>query len=88
MPKGKAVEVNGITKRYGQVAAVDNVSFDVAEGEIFGFLGPNGAGKTTLIRMLTTLIKPTEGSAKVACCDVAQKSLGMSGVRSGLFPRP
>ena len=55
------------------ITAVDNVSFDVMEGEFFGFLGPNGAGKTTLIRMLTTLLKPTDGSAVVACCDVAKE---------------
>jgi len=73
MQQNKAIEVSGITKRYGPITAVDNVSFDVMEGEIFGFLGPNGAGKTTLIRMLTTLLKPTEGSAKVACCDVAKE---------------
>ena len=73
MQKDKAVEVSGITKRYGSLTAVDNVSFDVMEGEIFGFLGPNGAGKTTLIRMLTTLLKPTEGNAMVACCDVVKE---------------
>ncbi len=73
MQKDKAIEVFGITKRYGPITAVDNVSFDVVEGEIFGFLGPNGAGKTTIIRILTTLLKPSEGSAKVACCDVAKE---------------
>jgi len=66
----KAIEVAGITKRYGETAVVDDVSFDVFEGEIFGFLGPNGAGKTTLVRMLTTLIPPTGGRAAVAGCDV------------------
>lgn len=65
-----AVEVQNITKKFGELTAVDDVSFSVAEGEFFGFLGPNGAGKTTLIRILTTLIKPTSGTAKVACCDV------------------
>jgi ABC-2 type transport system ATP-binding protein len=73
MQKDKAVEVSGITKRYGSLTAVDNVSFYVLEGEIFGFLGPNGAGKTTLIRMLTTLLKPTEGNAMVGCCDVIKE---------------
>jgi ABC-2 type transport system ATP-binding protein len=73
MQKEKAVEVSGITKKYGSMKAVDNVSFDVMEGEIFGFLGPNGAGKTTLIRMLTTLLKPTEGNARVGCCDVIKE---------------
>jgi ABC-2 type transport system ATP-binding protein len=73
MQENKAVEVSGITKRYGSMTAVDQVSFDVMEGEFFGFLGPNGAGKTTLIRMLTTLLKPTEGHAKVGCCDVVRE---------------
>lgn len=65
-----AVEVQNITKKFGELTAVDDVSFSVAEGEFFGFLGPNGAGKTTLIRILTTLIRPTSGRARVACCDV------------------
>ncbi len=73
MQKAKAIEVSGITKKYGPITAVDNVSFDVFDGEIFGFLGPNGAGKTTLIRMLTTLLRPTSGEARVACCDVAKQ---------------
>ncbi len=68
----KSIEVLGMTKKFGQITAVDNVSFDVMDGEFFGFLGPNGAGKTTLIRMLTTLLKPTSGRAVVACCDVAK----------------
>lgn len=71
--RDKAVEVYKLTKEFGSIIAVDAVSFEVMEGEIFGFLGPNGAGKTTLIRMLTTLIKPTSGEARVACCDVAKK---------------
>jgi ABC-2 type transport system ATP-binding protein len=72
MQNNKAIEVSGITKKFGPVTAVDNVSFDVLEGEFFGFLGPNGAGKTTLIRVLTTLLKPTGGEAIVACCNVAK----------------
>lgn len=64
--ESKAVEVTGLTKKFGSFTAVDNVSFDVPDGEIFGYLGPNGAGKTTLMRMLTTLIIPTSGSAKIA----------------------
>jgi ABC-2 type transport system ATP-binding protein len=71
--RDKAVEVYNLTKEFGSIVAVDKVSFEVMEGEIFGFLGPNGAGKTTLIRMLTTLIKPSSGEARVACCDVAKK---------------
>ena len=72
MQENKAIEVSELTKKFGALTAVDNVSFDVAEGEFFGFLGPNGAGKTTLIRILTTLLKPTSGGAVVACCDVAK----------------
>jgi ABC-2 type transport system ATP-binding protein len=72
MQDKKAITVSGITKKFGTLTAVDEVSFEVAEGEFFGFLGPNGAGKTTLIRMLTTLLKPTNGKAVVACCDVAK----------------
>jgi ABC-2 type transport system ATP-binding protein len=69
----KAVEVFELTKKFGSITAVDEVSFEVMEGEIFGFLGPNGAGKTTLVRMLSTLVKPTSGGAMVACCDVAKR---------------
>jgi ABC-2 type transport system ATP-binding protein len=68
--KNIAVEVAGITKKFGDFTAVDNISFQVSEGEIFGFLGTNGAGKTTLIRMLTTLLRPTSGDARVAGFDV------------------
>ena len=73
-PTQKAVEVIQITKKYGAFAAVDAISFEVMEGEIFGFLGPNGAGKTTLIRMLTTLLKPTSGRAQVGCCDIVTQA--------------
>jgi ABC-2 type transport system ATP-binding protein len=58
--------VEHLTKRFGERVAVDDVSFDVAVGEVFGFLGPNGAGKTTTVRILATLIAPTSGSAVVA----------------------
>jgi ABC-2 type transport system ATP-binding protein len=71
--RNKAVEVSKITKKYGSITAVNEVSFDVSSGEIFGFLGPNGAGKTTLIRILTTLVKPTGGSARVAGRDVVKE---------------
>ncbi len=68
------VAVSGLTKRYGDFTAVDDVSFTVARGEIFGFLGPNGAGKTTTIKMLTGLQQPTSGSARVAGLDVATEA--------------
>ena len=65
------IHVERLTKVYnGRVKAVDAISFDVAEGEIFGFLGPNGAGKTTTIKMLTTLLKPTSGRATVCGYDI------------------
>jgi ABC-2 type transport system ATP-binding protein len=61
-----AIEVNHIVKKYGDFTAVDDISFSVADGEIFGLLGPNGAGKSTLIRMMTTLIPITSGTALIA----------------------
>jgi len=72
-PASPAVDVRGLTKRYGDFTAVNDISFSVAEGEIFGSLGPNGAGKTTLIRMLTTLLPPSRGTARVACCEVVKE---------------
>jgi len=57
--------IRDLVKTFGEVHAVDNISFDVKEGEIFAFLGPNGAGKTTTIQMLTTLLRPTSGSIRV-----------------------
>ena len=68
-----AIEVSHIVKRYGDFEAVKDVSFSVADGEIFGLLGPNGAGKSTLIRMMTTLIPLTAGRAIIAGHDVAKE---------------
>ncbi len=65
-PAGPALEVEHLTKRFGARLAVDDVSFSVAAGEVFGFLGPNGAGKTTTVRMLATVVSPTSGSAVIA----------------------
>ena len=65
-----AIVVEGLTKRFGSFTAVDNISFDVAAGEVFGFLGANGAGKTTAMRILVGLLAPTEGRAQVAGFDV------------------
>ncbi|MFC2019255.1 ATP-binding cassette domain-containing protein [Chloroflexota bacterium] len=62
---GAAIEVAGLAKYYDKLLAVDHISFEVRQGEIFGFLGPNGAGKTTMVRMLTGIIRPDEGSARV-----------------------
>jgi len=65
-----AVEVEGVTKRFGSTLALDDVSFSVQSGEVLALLGPNGAGKTTVIRVLTTLLKPDSGHARVAGLDV------------------
>ncbi len=65
------IRVQDLVKKFGDVAAVDHVSFDVAAGEIFAFLGPNGAGKTTTIKMLTTLLKPTSGAVEIDGLDPA-----------------
>lgn len=69
-----AIEIDGLTKKFGEVTAVDRVSFSVESGEIFGFLGPNGSGKSTLIRMLCGLIAPTSGNARVAGFDVHEET--------------
>ena len=72
-----AVEVENLTKRFGDFCAVDSLNFNVANGEIFGLLGPNGAGKSTLIRMLTTLVPPTSGTARVNGFDVVRNPTGV-----------
>ncbi len=66
------VEVQGLTKKFGDFTAVDHVSFTVKPGEVLGYLGPNGSGKTTTIRMLCGLLTPTEGTAKIMGIDVVQ----------------
>ena len=68
-----AIEVKGITKRYGGLTAVNQVSFAIEEGEIFGLLGPNGAGKTTTLEMIEGLRKPDSGSIQICNLDVALK---------------
>ena len=67
-----AIEVENLTKRFGDFCAVDSLNFAVERGEVFGLLGPNGAGKSTLIRMMTTLVPPTSGTARVNGFDVAR----------------
>jgi len=66
------ISVKNLTKKYNGFTAVDDVSFEVAEGEIFAFLGPNGAGKTTTIKMLTTLLKPTSGEMRLNGADPSE----------------
>ena len=72
-----AIDVNGIVKKFGTFTAVNGVSFAVEQGEIFGLLGPNGAGKSTLIRMLTTLLPPTAGSATVGGFNIVTQADGV-----------
>lgn len=86
------IEAKGLSKRYGDVVAVDSVSFEIEKGEIVGFLGPNGAGKTTSMRMLTGFLPPTEGSAVIAGHDifsdpiVARRSVGYLPETPPLYP--
>ncbi|PIU69312.1 daunorubicin ABC transporter ATP-binding protein [candidate division WWE3 bacterium CG06_land_8_20_14_3_00_42_16] len=71
---GNILEVRNLTKKFGNFVAVDQVTFDIQKGEIFGFLGPNGAGKSTTIRMLTTLLRPTSGKATLLNYDIVNQS--------------
>jgi ABC-2 type transport system ATP-binding protein len=83
-----AIEVQGLTKRFGSFVAVDGVSFAVRPGEVYGWLGPNGAGKTTTIRMLLGLLKPSGGQARVLGYDPARQTKAMQarvGYMSQLF---
>ncbi len=79
------IETRNLVKRYGDKVAVNNVSFDVRAGEIFGFLGPNGAGKTTTIKIIVGLLQPTSGSASVAGYDIQQQPL-LAKAASGYVP--
>jgi ABC-2 type transport system ATP-binding protein len=87
-----AIRVRDLSRRFGDFTAVDGITFDVHEGEIFGFLGPNGAGKTTTIKMLTGLLAPSAGSAEVAGLDVATRAravrsvIGYMSQRFSLYP--
>ena len=73
MSEEYAVEIEGLTKTFGTQTAVDNVSFNIKRGEVFGLLGPNGAGKTTTLRMMTTLLKPTSGTIQIFGHDVKKE---------------
>lgn len=68
------IDATNLTKKFGDVTAVDGLTFHVAEGEVFGFLGPNGAGKTTTVRMLCCLIAKTSGEARIAGYDIGNAS--------------
>jgi ABC-2 type transport system ATP-binding protein len=74
MPHNLVIETKKLTKRFGNFVAVDNISFEVSQGEIFGFLGANGAGKTTAMRMLCGLLSPTSGEGKVAGFDIYKET--------------
>jgi ABC-2 type transport system ATP-binding protein len=85
------IEIRGLTKRFGELTAVDHLDLTVGKGEIFGLVGPDGAGKTTTLRMLCGLMDPSEGSARVAGHDVARESravkdqIGYMAQRFGLY---
>ncbi len=90
--KRAIIEVAGLTKRYGEVLAVEDISFDVSEGELFGFLGPNGAGKTTTINLLTGLARPDCGTIRIGGIDctrnpkAGQHLVGTVPDESNLYP--
>ena len=87
-----AIDIQGLTKRYGKLTALDHVSLSVSEGSLFGLIGPDGAGKTTLYQILTTLLSPDEGSATVAGLDVVKDyrqlrtKIGYMPERFSLYP--
>lgn len=92
MSEEQVIQVAGLTKRFGEVTAVDSAVFDVYRGELFGFLGPNGAGKTTTINMLTGLARPDSGTIRIGgidCTDrprAAQHLVGVVPDESNLYP--
>jgi ABC-2 type transport system ATP-binding protein len=87
-----AIRTDHLTKRFGTLTAVDGLNLEVAEGEIFGLVGPDGAGKTTTMRLLTSILDPTDGEAWVAGCHVVREaerlkeSIGYMSQRFGLYP--
>jgi ABC-2 type transport system ATP-binding protein len=91
-PTKNIIEIKNLVKRFGNFTAVEKINLDVREGEIVGFLGPNGAGKTTTISMLTTLINPTSGDAKIAGYDLitdaefVRRVIGVVPQSFSLFP--
>ena len=92
MAAQNAIEVNGLTKRYGSLTALDGATFSVGRGELFGLIGPDGAGKTTLFRLLTTLLTPDAGEAKVDGLDIVadykkiRERVGYMPGRFSLYP--
>ena len=82
------IEIRNLIKRYGDFTAVDDVSLDVARGEIFGFLGPNGAGKTTTIRILAGLSLPTSGTVRINGLDVTTEGVRVKATTGYIPDRP
>ena len=82
------IELDHLTKRFGDLTAVDGITLDIAEGEFFGLLGPNGAGKTTTLLMLTTLLKPTSGTARVNGFDLVGRPRQVRGSIGIVFQDP
>ena len=81
-----AIEVENLKKTYGELNAVDNISFNVNKGEIFAFLGPNGAGKTTTVEIIETIRNPTSGHIKVLGYDIREKNKDIK-ERIGVLPQ-
>lgn len=77
---GTMLEVRNLVKKYGEKLAVDDISFDIQEGEIFSLLGPNGAGKTTTISILSTLFSPSAGDASILGYSVTKNQIGRAHV--------
>jgi len=82
------IETFGLTKKFGELVAVDHVDLSIREGEVFGLLGPNGAGKTTTLSMLATLLKPTEGTARVDGHDIVRESAAVRKCIGIVFQEP
>ena len=87
------IKTENLTKKFDDILAVDRLTLEIGEGEVFGFLGPNGAGKTTTVRMLTSLIAPTAGTATVMGYDIIQddqnvrRNVGILTETPGLYDR-
>ena len=83
---GYAIECESLTRKFGNFTAVKSINLKIKRGELFGFLGPNGAGKTTTIKVLTTLLTPTEGRASIASFDVIKDAAQVRS-RIGVVPQ-
>ena len=79
------IEVNALTKKFGNITAVNQISFNISRGEVFGFLGPNGAGKTTTIRMLTGLLTPDSGNISIDGFDIKKNPIRAK-MKMGVIP--